>query len=94
MHPNFRRRKQFGLYYHLIKELNIDDAQFHKYFRMNKAQVDTKQGQDQHSGNTFLRHNLEFPIWISGISGPFWLTFAFAFSIFRSLSDRVRLRYT
>ena len=59
---------------------------------MNKAQFDTKQGQGQHSGNTFLRHNLDFPIWISGTSGPFWLTFAFAFSINRSLSDWVRLR--
>ena len=54
---------------------------------MNKEQFDTKQGQVQHSGITFLRHNLEFPIWISGISGPFWLTFAFAFWIKR-LTER------
>ena len=72
-HPIFRRRKQFGSYYHLIKEPYLDDAQFHSYFRMDKAQFDTKQGQGQHSGNTFLRHNLEFPIWISGILVRFGL---------------------
>ena len=73
MHPIFRKRKQFGSCYHLIKELNLDDPQFHNYFRMNKAQFDTKPGQCQHSGNTFLRHNLEFPIWISGILVRFGL---------------------
>ena len=43
-HPIFKKRKQFGSYYHLIKELNLDDAQFHNYLRINKAQFDTKQG--------------------------------------------------
>ena len=28
IHPIFRKRKQFASYYHLIKELNLDDAQF------------------------------------------------------------------
>ena len=39
-------------------------------------------------GNTFLRHFLEFRLWIWCVLDPF----AFAFSINRSLSDRIRLR--
>ena len=33
-----QRRRQFGTYYHLVKELELDEEQFQRYFRLTREQ--------------------------------------------------------
>lgn len=38
IHQIYQNRLQYGTFYHLIKELELDDDRFVKYFRLNKQQ--------------------------------------------------------
>ncbi len=40
VHDIFKRRKQFGAYYHLVQELALDADRFHEHFRMSPQQLD------------------------------------------------------
>ena len=37
-HDIIKKRKEHGTYHHLVQELEDDDEQFQKYFRVNKEQ--------------------------------------------------------
>ena len=38
VHEMLQKRKEHGVYHHLVKELELDQERFHQYFRMSKEQ--------------------------------------------------------
>ena len=40
VHDIFKKRKEFGAYYHLVQELYLDKDRFHEYFRMSAQQLE------------------------------------------------------
>ena len=38
VHDIYRRRRQYGEYYHLVQELQLDGEMFHEYFRVTREQ--------------------------------------------------------
>ena len=40
VHPILEKRKNFGVYYHLVEELALDTNKFSGYLRLNAAQLE------------------------------------------------------
>lgn len=40
VHPINKKRKEFGVYHHLVAELSLDRDRHHKYFRMSAEKMD------------------------------------------------------
>ena len=40
VHDIIQKKKEFGVYYHLVRELEIDSEKFHEYFRMSSEKME------------------------------------------------------
>ena len=38
IHETIKQRKTYGVYYHVVQELELDSERFHQYFRMTREQ--------------------------------------------------------
>ena len=44
IHPIFNKRKECGAFYHLVRELELDEEKYIEYFRMSLQQLETYTG--------------------------------------------------
>ncbi|KAK3767377.1 hypothetical protein RRG08_049746 [Elysia crispata] len=40
IHPILNKRKEYGAFYHLVRELELDEEKYIEYFRMSPQQLD------------------------------------------------------
>ena len=40
IHPILNKRKDYGAFYHLVRELELDEEKYIEYFRMSPQQLD------------------------------------------------------
>ena len=43
IHPILNKRKEYGAFYHLVRELDLDEEKYIEYFRMSPRQLDMLQ---------------------------------------------------
>ena len=44
IHPILNKRQEYGAFYHLVRELELDEEKYIEYFRMSPQQLDTCTG--------------------------------------------------
>ena len=40
VHDILKRRQEYGAYYHLVRELELDNDKYHAYFRMSAKKLE------------------------------------------------------